>query len=352
MTREKSHLTQSFSPTSPRPAFHIIMPPDLQLPAVLPPGDTTGDIAPLAQSPAAVYLAGLSKGSRRTMQSALAQLAQALGYADALSCPWASLRYAHTTAIRSALQERYAPATANRMLAALRRVLEEAWRLGLMEVEVYERAADLKVIKAERLPAGRALTSEELGALLDACAADSTPAGVRDAAIIAVLVGTGLRRSEAVALDMRDYEAASGALLVRSGKGRKDRMVYVVGGAATALTDWLTIRGTEAGPLFLAATKGGHATTRRLTDGALALMLSRRAAQAHVPPFTPHDLRRTHITHLLDSGADIATVQKLAGHADPATTARYDRRGEATKKDAAALLDIPHIPRRTLPLDD
>ena len=92
-----------------------------------------------------------------------------------------------------------------------------------------------------------------------------------------------------------------------------------------------------------------------MTDQAVRLILQRRAAQAGVADFTPHDLRRTNITELLDNGADLATVQKLAGHADPATTARYDRRGEQAKKDAAARLEIPHVPnvaRRTLPLDE
>lgn len=306
---------------------------------------------PPSPIPAAVYLASLTPGSRRTMASALKGLAQLLGYPNAQVCPWASLRYQHTAALRACLQERYAPATANRMLAALRRVLQEAWRLELMSVEAYKRAADLKVISAETLPSGRALAGDEVLALLEACARDSTPAGVRDSALLAVLIGCGLRRAELVALDVDDYNAGTGALTVRSGKGRKDRIVYAAGGVVPALADYLTVRGHDAGPLFVRAARGGHIGKARMTDQAVRVILQKRARQAGVAAFSPHDLRRTHITNMLSAGADLATVQKLAGHADPNTTARYDRRGEATKRAAAALLDIPHLPRRTLPLD-
>lgn len=322
-------------------------PPAAPLAVLISDSDITRDT-----NPALVYVAQLSKGSRRTMLGALDTLAQLLGYADATVCPWAALRYQHTAAIRSHLADTYAPATANRMLAALRRTLQEAWRLELISAEEYRRAADLKVIKEQKLPAGRALGGDEVLLVLEACARDATPAGVRDSALIAVLVGTGLRRSEAVALDVSDYESSSGALKVRSGKGRKDRLVYVAGGALTALDDYLTVRGRAAGPLFVAATRGGHITRRRMTDQAVRVILEKRGREAGIADFSPHDLRRTMITGLLDAGADIATVQKLAGHADPATTARYDRRGEESKQQAAALLDIPHVPRRTLPLDE
>jgi integrase/recombinase XerD len=329
----------------------IAMPP-LDLPPAPLATISAAPLARLDEHPAAVYLAQLAKKSRRTQQSALDQVAQMLGYADALLCPWQQLRYQHTAAIRAELAERYAPATANRTLAALRRVLKECWRLGLMTVEEYERAADLKPIKAEQLPSGRALSIAEIAAIFAACAADSTPAGVRDGAMLSLAIATGLRRSEIVALDLADYTPSSGALKVRWGKGRKDRLVYIGAPAAVAaLADWLTLRGATPGPLFVAAARGGHLTKRRMTDQAVAIILGKRAEQAGLAAMSPHDLRRTCITQLLDAGADIATVQKLAGHADPATTARYDRRGEATKQAAAALLDLPPI-RRTLALDD
>ena len=88
---------------------------------------------------------------------------------------------------------------------------------------------------------------------------------------------------------------------------------------------------------------GDPLVNRRMTDQAVLMLLRRRAAQARVPAFTPHDLRRTFVGDLLEAGADMVTVQKLAGHANVQTTARYDRRGEETKRRAAELLHVPFV---------
>ncbi|MFC1749661.1 tyrosine-type recombinase/integrase [Pseudomonadota bacterium] len=295
--------------------------------------------------PAFVYLSGLARGSRRTMRNALNTMAQMVsgGVLEAETMNWAALRYQHTAAIRSALAERFAPATCNKMLAALRGVLKEAWRLGQMDAETYHRASDLPSIKGERLPSGRALTTGELRSLFGICGRDSSPAGRRDAALLSVLYGAGLRRSEATGLDLEDYDPESGALTVRQGKGRRDRTGYATNGAQDALDAWLGTRGSEPGALFLPIDKGGTVRHRRLTDQAVLIILRKRADQAGVPQFSPHDMRRTFISDLLDNGADLVTVQHLAGHASIATTARYDRRGEKAKKKAVELLHVPFV---------
>ena len=162
-------------------------------------------LAPLQpdRHPAAVYLAGLASGSRRTMRQALDSIASLLtdGRADAETLHWRALRYQHTAAVRAVIAERYAPATANKMLAALRGVLCQAWRLGDMTAEDYRRAADLAPVRGNRLPRGRALTMGELRVLFAAAAEEPHPSTqARDSALLAVLYGGGLRRAEVVAL--------------------------------------------------------------------------------------------------------------------------------------------------------
>jgi site-specific recombinase XerD len=299
---------------------------------------------PSERHPAAVYLSSLGSGSRRTMRQSLGVIAGLLsgGQADVRRLRWEALRYQHTQAIRTALAEKYAAGTTNKMLAALRGVLKEAWRLGLMSADSYHRAVDLKAIKSETLPRGRALSSGELRALFEACA-DGTKAGVRDAALLAILYAGGLRRSEAVSLDLSDYLPETGALTVRGGKGRKDRVVYASNGSADALADWISLRGSEAGALFCPVNKGDRIAFRRMTDQAVLGIVRKRGEEAGVARFSPHDLRRSFVSDLLDAGADLSTTKRLAGHSSETTTGRYDRRGEEAKTKVAQLLHVPYV---------
>ncbi len=136
--------------------------------------------APLDQRPAAVYLARLAVGARRSQLGALRTMAHLLAGMDAdpFTLPWQQLGYQHTQALRTLLAERYAPATANRMLAALRGVLTECWRLGLMDAEARARASDVAAVRGATIPRGRALKGGELRALFAVCS-DGSAAGAR-----------------------------------------------------------------------------------------------------------------------------------------------------------------------------
>jgi len=157
-----------------------------------------------------------------------------------------------------------------------------------------------------------------------------------------VLYCAGLRRAEVVALAVSDYDAESGTLIVRS-KGNKERVAYIDNGAAEAMEQWLTARGGDSGPLFRPVTQTGHVNIRSITDQAVYSILQTRGLKANVRPFSPHDLRRSCVSDLLDAGVDISVVQKFVGHANVTTTARYDRRGEHAKKRAAKSLHVPFV---------
>ena len=302
-----------------------------------------GPALPLDHNPAAIYLASLRPVGRRGMQRALAAMVETMNGApgDPLAFPWHNLRFQHTQALRAKLAERYRPATVNHMLSALRGVLSQAENLGLISADDYRRTTKIKGIRGETLPRGRALDGTEIKLLLKVCQKDTSLKGIRDVALVAVLYGAGLRRSEVVKLDLKDFDPKENSLKIRSGKGGKDRLTYLGQGAGAVVSVWVTARGDEAGPLFLPISKASNLMKRRLSDQAVLWVLEQRGKEAGLEHFSPHDMRRTFISDLLDAGADIATVQKLAGHASVTTTARYDRRGELTKHKAAELLNTP-----------
>lgn len=296
------------------------------------------------RNPALVYLASMGASSRRPMAQSLTVIAGIVGVADYTRLPWGNVRYNITQAIRTQLADNYSASTANRHLSALRGVLKEAWRLGYMTADEYQMAVDLKPVKGSKVAqaeAGRHLASGEIKGLMDACY-DGTQAGTRDAAIIAVGYGCGLRRSEIAKLQLDNYNRDDDSLRIIAGKGNKDRVVYLPGGASAALATWLKVRGNTPGPLFYSIRRGDHVESKGLTDQAIYNVLASRAATAGIKAFTPHDLRRTFAGDMLDAGEDLSTVQKIMGHASADTTAGYDRRDGRAKKKAASKIYIPY----------
>ncbi len=297
------------------------------------------------QHPAVIYLTGLARGSRRTMASALNNVADIIsdGHGDLFSVPWAQLRYQHTQAIRTRLMdiEDYAPSTINRHLSALRGVLRECWRLQMMSAEDYHRAIDVANVSSSTLLQGRMLQPYEITHVLRACLADRHVSGVRDAAIVAVMYVTGMRRSELVRLSVDDFDPSSGRIIIRQAKRNKDRSAYIQGKALAWMSGYLKARGTGPGRIFLTVSKYRNLTSQPLSAQGLYLLLERRGKQAGIDAFTPHDLRRTAISEMLRRGVDVATVARIVGHSDLKTTMRYDLRGEEQMIDAASTIDTP-----------
>lgn len=301
------------------------------------------------RDPYQVYLDALqSAESRRTMKGCLDRIARLItGDPEATGAgqPWELLRYEHTIRLRTLMREQgWSPAHVNKHLVALRRVLKEAWRLGLMSGEDFQRAADLPAYKHTRVPAGRHVDPEALAAALDVCDGDHSPAGRRDGAMLAALYSTGCRRAEIAGLTLADFDPVARSLRVL-GKGDKERLVYLTAEAVERLDLWLAVRGRAPGPLFCPINKGGRLRLTHMTGQAIADIVSRRLAAAGASRRTPHDFRRTFIGELLDAGVDLATTQALVGHASPATTARYDRRPERRRREAVDRLRVPGATR-------
>lgn len=324
---------------------------------------------PHHQNPVVSYLASLSsKDSRRVQKTALDQIAAALSngmITDCIQFPWEQLDYGAVTAIKAWLDSKYAPATVNRYLCAVRRVIKEAWRHHLISAEEYQRATDVQSVSAERLPTGRELENDEIRNLIEVCLQDEDNPilGIRDAAIISMMYSSGLRRAEVVKLELEDLDLAHGELRV-IGKRNKERKAYLAKGAVRAIDKWLEYRGNKPGPLFFSVNKGGHIVrirlkrltdlekkrgvkperiVARLSDQTIYHLIQKRAAQAGlVKKTTPHDMRRTFVSDLLDVGIDLATVSRMAGHEDTNTTKRYDRRSSRVMQEAVEKLDVPY----------
>jgi integrase len=292
-----------------------------------------------AVDPVTSYLSRYVSGhSRRAMLSSLKVVARYLTgrTADPREVPWPSIRYSHVQALRGRLAANYAWSSANRHLLAMRGVMEECWRLGLVDRDTFDRIREVDALKATQQEVGRALSPKELEELLAAC--PDSFAGKRDAAIVALTAGGGMRRSEVCDARYENWDGARFCLQVL-GKGNKWRTVFVSKKYHTALESWLKARGDKPGPFVLPVSKHGTLVwTRPLTSGGMYAILQALGKRAGVKDFTPHDLRRTYITRLLEKGADALTVSRLVGHSNVQTTMRYDKRDDRAKA-AVAMLD-------------
>jgi len=171
-----------------------------------------------------------------------------------------------------------------------------------------------------RLP--KALDLGQVEAILDAAGSAGTVLSSRDRALLEVLYGTGARISEAVGLDLDDLDLDEGVVLLR-GKGGKQRLVPLGSFAITAVRDYLTASRpalvSKAEPAVFLNARGG-----RLSRQSAWTVLKKAADAAGITAdVSPHTLRHSFATHLLDGGADVRVVQELLGHASVTTTQIY-----------------------------
>jgi integrase/recombinase XerD len=216
----------------------------------------------------------------------------------------------------------YSSNSVARMLVSVRAFYKFLVREGKLKVDPTAKIGSPK--KARALP--KAISVEDVEALLAHPGSD--PLGRRDRAILETLYGAGLRISELVGLDVDDVDLEAGHVLVRSGKGSKSRLVPLGRIARKATGDYLSAvrpelakrakQSSSRGALFLNA-RGG----RLSRQGCWKILKAHAAGAGLGARVTPHTLRHSFATHMLDAGADIRVVQELLGHASLATTQVY-----------------------------
>jgi integrase/recombinase XerC len=245
---------------------------------------------------------------------------EAKGRADVLTAEVQDLR-----GFLRVLHERgLSPVSVARKLASLRALFRFLRREGL---RADNPAATLATPKQPR-PLPRHLTVDEASALIDGIEGGS-PAAARDRAILELAWGAGLRAAELQGLDLHDVDTREAMVRVL-GKGAKERVAPMSAAAGRALSAWLVMRPAmrtarrrqDPEALFLNR-YGGRLSTR----GIDRVVRGRAAKAALARPVSPHQLRHSFATHLLDAGADLRAIQELLGHESLSTTQRYTHVG-------------------------
>jgi len=214
----------------------------------------------------------------------------------------------------------YARTTIARRLACLRSLFRYTTREGITESNP---AKSLRTPRIGRsLP--KFLSTPQVTQLIDAPVA-SEKFGVRDKAILETMYSAGLRVAELVGLNVEDWDRSANVIRVR-GKGKKERIAPIGKYAAAALDEWLRLRrpaekasASDSKAMFL------NRFGKRLTTRSIGRMLYGHLQHAGMDPklATPHTLRHTFATHLLDGGADLRSVQEMLGHKSLTTTQIY-----------------------------
>lgn len=303
--------------------------------------------APLARhgerptaNPAQLYIASLTtKQSRQTGVEACKRLLKVFGQPDAdwWTFPWWKVTAQETTMAREALLRAYRPSTVRLTLCTMRQILMQCYRLGLMTAEIYQRAILLPKIRAKSAPAGRMLDPKEIGALDAHIGSIGGDYGAMVAAVFALGLGGGLRREELATVRV-DTLADDGLSIRFVGKGGVEREQPLPTWASVCVRRWLSVRGERRVKTLYLRTQGRRLKDREPSVWSIWSLIVETGEAAGVAAFTPHDLRRTFASQMLDLG-DLPLTQQAMAHESSATTARYDRRGRDRMVAVVAKLD-------------
>lgn len=299
------------------------------------------------RNPLTLYLTRLAPSSQLTMRYVLQDAADRLGFEDINleDIDWHLLQPEHVMALVAVLREDgYAPNTSSLYVNAVRGVMNEAWRMSLISQDHLLKMRSVKAMAGTRLSQGRNLRRTLIRELMEVCAADPRPQGLRDAAVIGILYGSGMRKSESVNIELGQVNFDERSLQV-TGKGNKQLIKYAPAWAFAKLEAWLAFRRSQLKPgeqddgfLFNRMRRGSHITRERITKHAIYYIARQRGEQVGVK-IMPHDFRRSFITRVIEE-YDLSIAQKLAHHTNIQTTATYDVRDDNERRRAVDRFDL------------
>ena len=283
-------------------------------------------------NPAHAYVLTLSEGqSQQKVIRLLNKIAKDFGYESLEEFPWQNLNYDFLLAFRTKLiDDGFSPATINLQLSILKMVAKQACSKGMMTLETYTAIKECSSVRGSRESKGRTLNLDETYRLLSAAEKKKSAIGTRDAAIIALAIGCGLTRSEIATLKLQSIDVEIQVISIL-GKGHKERRLIPGPEVWKRLQAWLKLRGKDGcDNVFVSVKKGGRIMPLTpLSAHSIYKLLQANAIDANVTAFSPHNLRRTFATRLLETGVDLTTLRKLMGHSSIVTTLGYDNRKES-----------------------
>jgi site-specific recombinase XerD len=218
----------------------------------------------------------------------------------------------------------YAPSTVNLRLSAIRKLATEAADNGVMDLHLAEGVRRVKGVTTHGVRTGNWLTLQQAQKLIQTPDI-TTLKGLRDRAILAVMVGGGLRRSEVANLtfDHVKMRQARWVIIDLIGKGRRVRTVPIPAWTKATIDDWATAAIIDEGKVFRSINKGDNISGPDLTPQAVADVVKDYAEQCGFDDLAAHDLRRTYAKLARQGGADLQQIQLSLGHASVKTTERY-----------------------------
>ena len=253
--------------------------------------------------PVAHYLNRLSQGSHKYTLYRLDKVARYLsdGRDNAFSFAWPTLDKSSAVNIQSWLWHTYRPTTIDHILFAVRGVIKQTWRLGLITEEEYydvRQGLDNTLKSKSGQRPNNILTNRNIHKLFNCCATLHTRSARRNEAMLAMLYGANMAPTEVLSLHIEDYDFQNSRINIPD--SHTPRTIYLNADVQEILKSWLLHRGTGAGPLLCPVLKNDTVQIRLLSYQSLTNICSRLSKAAKIPAFKPRDLNKTHRQHLQD----------------------------------------------------